>query len=371
MTTRREILGYGATLSLAAVLGPRRVFSAEAADELAKRAVDAGQTQVVIAGGTGGYLEKVKKYYLDPFTKATGIEVVSAGASYGEKIAKLKAMVEVGNVEWDVMTLSIDALTTQNRVYFRDLGRECQETPMVAKAGIDGACLQKAVLFDIGGVVLAYNTENFPSSGPQPATWKDFWDVAKFPGPRALPNVGNPWWNLIAALLADGVAPAELFPLDLDRAFKKLDEIKPHISVWWSSGDQNEQIFRSGEVVMMMTYRQDSLKEAGQPIGISWKGAIRDASGWGVLKDARRPLAGLALLNYMYSHPENDAGYINEYHGSAATGNKEALALLDPAVVAALPTAPQFWSETVRVDPDWLDEHTQELLSRWSTWLSQ
>ncbi|MDW9819900.1 hypothetical protein GOB25_34235, partial [Sinorhizobium meliloti] len=64
MTTRRQILGFGATMSLAAVLGPRRVLSGEAFDELAKRAVDAGQTQVVVAGGTGKYLERVKKFYL-------------------------------------------------------------------------------------------------------------------------------------------------------------------------------------------------------------------------------------------------------------------------------------------------------------------
>ncbi|MER8824685.1 extracellular solute-binding protein [Mesorhizobium sp. M0991] len=371
MTTRREILSYGATLSLTAILGPSRVFSAEAADELAKRAIDAGQTQVVVAGGTGAYLEKVKQYYLDPFSKATGIEVINAGGSYGEKIARLKAMAEVGNVEWDVMTLSIDALTEKTRVYFRDLGSECQETPNVAKAGIDGACLQKAVLFDIGVVVMAYNTQTFPSSGPQPSTWKDFWDVTNFPGPRALPDAGNPWWNLIAALLADGVAPADLFPLDLDRAFSKLDEIKPHVSVWWTSGDQSEQIFRSGEVVMMMTYRQDGLKQEGQPIGVSWKGAVRDAAAWGVLKDAKRPLAGLALLNYMYSHPENDAAYITAYHGGSATGNKEALPLLDPAIAAALPTKPATWNDTIRVDPDWLDANTQPVLSRWSTWLSQ
>ncbi|MDW9819892.1 extracellular solute-binding protein, partial [Sinorhizobium meliloti] len=332
---------------------------------------DAGQTQVVVAGGTGKYLERVKKFYLDPFTRATGIKVIDAGAPYGEKMAKLRAMAEVGNVEWDVLTLSIDSLTPQNREYFRDLGSECEDIPMVEQAGVDGACLQRAVLFDIGGVVLAYNTEEFPAGKRQPANWKDFWDVAAFPGPRGLPNIGNPWWNLIAALLADGVAPAELFPLDLDRAFKKLDEIRPHIAVWWTSGDQSEQIFRSGEVVMMMTYRATRLKQAGQPIGVSWTGALRDASAWGVLKDAKRPLAALALLNYLYSHPENDAGYMTDYGGSTATGNKEALALLDSAIAAALPTAPENWGDSVSIDADWLGTHTQEVLLRWSTWLSQ
>ena len=36
--------------------------------------------------------------------------------------------------------------------------------------------------------------------------------------------------------MADGVAPDKLYPLDVDRAFKKLEEIKPNITVWWTSG---------------------------------------------------------------------------------------------------------------------------------------
>ena len=42
------------------------------------------------------------------------------------------------------------------------------------------------------------------------------------------------------ALLADGVAPSKLFPLDLDRAFHKLDQIKPNVAVWWKTGDQSK-----------------------------------------------------------------------------------------------------------------------------------
>ena len=69
-----------------------------------------------------------------------------------------------------------------------------------------------------------------------------------FPGPRSLEN--SPKGNLEFALLADGVAPDKLYPLDVDRAFKKLDQIKHHIPVWWTNGAQHVQLLIDGEVSM-------------------------------------------------------------------------------------------------------------------------
>lgn len=54
-----------------------------------------------------------------------------------------------------------------------------------------------------------------------------------------------------AALLADGVPPEKLYPLDIDRAFKSLDRLKPQITTWWSSGAQSQSLIRDGEVEML------------------------------------------------------------------------------------------------------------------------
>jgi len=68
------------------------------------------------------------------------------------------------------------------------------------------------------------------------------------PGPRSLRN--SPVDNLEFALMADGIAPEKLYPLDVDRAFRKLDQIKPHISVWWTTGAQSAQVLIDKEVVL-------------------------------------------------------------------------------------------------------------------------
>ncbi|TIN32507.1 MAG: extracellular solute-binding protein [Mesorhizobium sp.] len=371
MINRRHLLGYGG-LAVAAGLFPASMRSAWAAmDPLAEEAIKAGQTEVVVAGGTGAYEESVKKFIYDPFTAETGIRVVSTGGSYGEKLARIKAMTQVGNMEWDVATLSADSLTQDNLSFFRNLGEQCEETPNVVKAGVDGACLRYGVIFDVGAGVMAYDQSAFPNATQQPSSWVDFWDVSTFPGPRALPNIGTPWWPLIAALLADGVAADTVFPLDLDRAFRKLDEIKPHVTVWWRSGDQAQQIFRTKEVVMAMMFlgRTRSLQAEGLPIGISWNGAPLDASAWMVLTQAPRPLAALALLNFVYTRPQAHASYTEL--GGAATAMKTAAEHMKAEEAAQLPTSAIIWPQLVKMDRAWLSKNRNAAIQRWTEWIAQ
>ena len=73
--------------------------------------------------------------------------------------------------------------------------------------------------------------------------------MEKFPGRRSLRK--NPIDTLEQALLADGVPLDKLYPLDVDRAFKSLDKIKPHVEVWWTGGAQSTQLLQSGEVDMI------------------------------------------------------------------------------------------------------------------------
>jgi mannopine transport system substrate-binding protein len=363
---RRHFLGLSAGFAAAGLAGR----ASGQTDALAARALAAGEREVVIAGGTGAYGELVKRYFYDPFTAATGIRVVATGGSYGEKLARLRAMTQVGRMEWDVVTLSTDALTPDTAAMLRDLG-DCGTLPNVAANGITGSCLGHGVLFDFGGGVLAYSRDVFPDGRPQPASWADFWNVQAFPGPRSLPNIGTPWWPLMAALLADGVAPESLFPLDLDRAFRKMDAIKPHVTVWWRSGDQIQQLFRTREVVMAMSFagRVLRLRADGLPINVVWNGAPLDASVWAPTRGGPHPNAALALLNFVYTRPEAHAEFIVESLGS--TGLREGVARLAPDVQRLQAGYPDNWSRIVRVDSAWLAANQEAVVRRWTDWLSR
>lgn len=373
MTNRREFMKASAgmaALSLSAGFWAHRAMATTTEDTLAKAALAAGQNKVVMAMGTGIYLDTLRELFFTPFTEETGIEVIFVGGSYDERFGKLKAMTETGAIDWDIISTTYDAIGSPSIAQFMtELGDNCSDLPDVVAQGLDGTCLGNGILFESGGSVLTYDNRAFPNGGPQ--NWRDFWDVKHYPGPRALPNYGNPWVNLIVALEADGVAPDKLFPMDIDRAFKKLDELRPNISVWWTSGNQSQQIFRDQEVVASLLWngRAESLKKEGVPVSFIWDGAPLDASAWGVIKGAPHPLAAKALLNYTYSRPEAHAEFAKRMN--YAPPNKNATKFLDADLAKSLVSAPENWNKIVKIDASWLAEHKDEVVKRWTAWISE
>src|SRR5699024_12511008 len=78
-------------------------------------------------------------------------------------------------------------------------------------------------------------------------------------------------------MMADGVEPDDLYPIDFDRAFHKLDEIISDIQ-WWDTGAQSQQLLGSGEVGMGHVWngRMYSLiKEDDANIDIDWYNNIK------------------------------------------------------------------------------------------------
>src|SRR6185437_4806523 len=58
------------------------------------------------------------------------------------------------------------------------------------------------------------------------------------------------------ALMADGVPADKVYevlsaPGGIERAIKKIKELKPNIAVWWASGAQHAQLMKDGEVDMI------------------------------------------------------------------------------------------------------------------------
>ena len=75
-------------------------------------------------------------------------------------------------------------------------------------------------------LVLAYNAKKFPNP---PTSVADFFDTTKYPGSRAVSNVSNSG-ILETALLADGVDPSKIYPIDLERALKKIKSARDFIT---------------------------------------------------------------------------------------------------------------------------------------------
>ena len=369
MIQRRRFLHLSGAAALVSAAGSLRSGRAAAQDTLVDRALAAGQDRVVLGSDAGAYIDLIYRHFFDPFTEDSGITVDVVGGSAAERVARLRAMNAIGNVEWDMVLLDPnDAQNPAFTQYLVDFGEDCADLPNLVANGLDGACVRYGVELDMGGLVLAYDETDFPDDGPQ--NWADFWDVDRFPGPRSLPDYGRPWSVLIPALLADGVPRDALFPLDLDRAFRKLDILRPHIAAWWSSGDHSQQLFRSREVVMGMLFsnRAGQLRAQGFPVNYTWNQALLGGGPFCVLRDAPRPLAALALLNFLFTRPEAHADYMTA--ARLATFMRGADDFLDPDVGSRQVTSPENWSRVVRVDPHWLAGHRRALVERWTNWIS-
>jgi mannopine transport system substrate-binding protein len=357
---RRAVL----TLPVAAGL------SALVAGPGARPALGAGTTDLestLVIRTTGGVFEAaLKRNFFEPFTQATGVRVIPVAASDSEMMAKSAAMQAAGNVEWDIISPQFSELGNLSKMLV-DLG-DCSGIPGIKTDDMPGTCGQYGVLYLMGAQVLTYDTRAFTGATPQ--SWADFWDVKNFPGRRALPNTGNPMANIVSALIADGVPADKLFPLDVDRAFRKLDQIKPHIDVWWRSGDQSQQMWAGSDIVMALMWsgRAFAAKRSGTPLAWTYADALADFGAWGILNGAPHPKAAHAFLNFYLSSPEHAAAFSREM--GYATPNLKAAAMLSPAEKQDLISTPETFAKIIQMDPHWLAANRAPVMARWNAWIS-
>jgi putative spermidine/putrescine transport system substrate-binding protein len=344
-------------MNRATVLGAALLAAAiVAGGEVRAQAAKPARIVVNTSGGQMG--EATKKAYADLFTKQHGVEVVlTSPPDFG----KLKAMVDSGNVEWTVTELSQDAFRAAKAGLLMPIDERIVDRSRYPKEARDRYLLTTSVY----SAILGYRKDKFPP-GKEPKTWADFWDVKNFPGPRSLRN--HPLATLEFALLADGVKPENLYPLDVDRAFRKLDQIKPYVTVWWTAGAQPPQLLADGEVVMASGFNGRFYRaiQAGAPIGVSWEGGSIHEAYFGIPKGAPHAEWGQRFLAAM-TDPRAQAIFANEFVSPGL--NPDALKYADAAVRPFLPTEPtnlprQFWSNT-----QWWAEAMDDTVRRWTRWM--
>jgi mannopine transport system substrate-binding protein len=323
--------------------------------------------ELVIATTGGVWEQQMRQYFFAPFEKETGIKVITISGSDSQNAARVKAMVTAKQVSWDLYQAGeIQSSSDEHRAVNEDMSPFCEH--MSTREGLlPGACKPGGVLSAYGTTLLVYNRDKFP--GTKPRNWADFWNVRDFPGKRSLPNFNDPWRVLAAALLADGVPAEKLFPLDLDRAFKKMDQIKPHIGLWWRSGDQSVQGFRNGEYVMGMIWqtRASALRGEGLPLNWSQEQAILVGDRWAVIKGAPNRANALRFLEFFLDNVEGQAKRCEV--STCTPVSRAAARMMSAEAQAALPLAPEVFKGLIVPDASWINANKEKLLDRWNLWI--
>jgi putative spermidine/putrescine transport system substrate-binding protein len=351
--TRRTFL-HGTAAGAAAAAGPF-VWTRRAG----------AQGKVVIRTIGGAYEEGMVKAHYEPFTKATGIEVVKVPATMG----KLLAMVESGNIELDVIDVGeLGALQLSAKGALEPLDYKSWKHTDVAD--IDKDVVRKDMVANIYfSTVLGYNTQVFPT-GKHPRTWADFWDAQKFPGPRMLTDLAAGAIDLEFALIADGVPMDKLYPIDLDRGFKSLSRVRPHIRKFWDTGALSAQMLADREVVMgsLWNGRLQAVADKGAPLAIEWNQAMLQVQYWGVFKGAKNREAAHRLIDFAMQH-KNQADLAK--HIPYGPTNKKAFDHIGADLGKRLPSFPEHKARQFVQNAQWWADNRNAVSERWSKWLLQ
>ncbi|MBA8832656.1 ABC transporter substrate-binding protein (plasmid) [Rhizobium leguminosarum] len=309
---------------------------------------------MVFSSWGGTTQDAQKAAWASPFTEKTGITVVQDGPTdYG----KLKAMVEAGQVTWDVVDVEGD--------YAAQAGKNGQleklDFSVIDKSKLDPRFVTD---YSVGSFYYSFVIGcNADAVSACPKTWADLFDTAKFPGKRTFYKWSAPG-VIEAALLADGVAADKLYPLDLDRAFKKLDTIKSDI-VWWSGGAQSQQLLASAEAPFGSVWngRMTALAASGIKTETSWEQNITAADSLVVPKGSPNAEAAMKFIA-MATSAEPQAAL------AKATGyapiNVDSAKLMDPETAKTLPD--QQTASQVNADMNYWADNRDAIGEKWYAW---
>lgn len=322
------------------------------------------QDQLVIGGWGAGFTEATVANLAQPFEDEHDIEIQFHDAP-GEQAATIRAMAQANNMEWD----TVDSLSPEFAfsIYHDGLAAEM---PDDVRAELEELLPEEMVTshgmtFSTTGFVVGCNEDLMDVC---PETVEDVWNVEDFPGERAM--IDRPLIMLTAALAADGVEEEDMFPMDLDRAFEKLEEIKPHVRTWYSAGDQFEQLVRDDQVVTGMWWsgRSAALAEEGQNISVSWDGAVYEPAQNFVLKDAPHEELAWEYIKDVAANTQGQADWASTlFYGVPSA---EALDLMDDETARSLPDFPENKELMVTPDYQWYAENREEVERRWVEFLS-
>jgi len=345
--TRHGATGIGAAASLAICL----LASGALADT------------ITVGNYGGAWGEALSKAELQPIAKEMGITVKEVSYS---SLNEVKLQVEAGAVEIDVADLAAqDCVFGAEQNLFEPLDYNVIDT-----TGIDPNLIRE---YWVGGpsyysTVLAWSTKAFGDNPPQ--SWADFWDVEKFPGTRALYN--SPYSMVEVALMADGVPLDQIYPPDLDRAFKKLKEIKPHIDVWWTNGGQSAQLLADGEIdiLPMWNGRVSIVIKDGAPADFTFNQGILGVDCLAVPRGSKNKDLAMKVINRILA-PDLQANLPQYIDYGPVNAKAFETGKISEADAKAINSSPPNVKTQLTANDDWWGPNLPNVQSRWDRFLQE
>ena len=318
---------------------------------------------IVSLGGVHTKAQKVAFY--TPFFRADKTPIIAG--SYNGGLAKIRSMIETKQIDWDIV-----------QVETANLIRGCSEglfepidksTIGDVKQFIKGNFSECGVGFFSWSIIIAYDKNKLKKT---PENWQDFWNIEDFPGYRGLQKTAV--IALEAALLADGVKPENIYailstPEGEDRAFNKLDQLKPYIK-WWEKGSQPIPMLLSGDVVMTTTFNGRGViaEQEGKPIGLIWKDNFYDVDNFAIIKGTKHKQLSQKFIAFSLSAKAQKE--FSEYSHYGFVNNLTAPIINQP-LLSQLPNNPETMQHAYKINANFWVDRGESIEQRFNAWASQ
>ncbi len=342
----------------------------------------ASAKDLVVVSWGGAYTASQQNAYHEPYMAANPDIKIINDDSANDAVAKLRAMAEADNWSWHLVDMvASDAILSCDEGLIDEVDHDAvlaaapDGSPATADFGnlIVSPCFIPQIVYS---TTFGYRTDLVKEA---PASIADVFDLEKIPGKRSLEKkaINNLEW----ALLADGVAPDQVYDLlgtdeGVARAFAKLDTIKDQV-IWWEKGAQTPQLLADGEVVMGSTYNGrlfSVIEEEKQPIAMMWDWQVFDLDGWVIPKGAPDKDEVLKYLNFATDTQRlaDQAKFIS--YGPARASSAPLVgkhASLGIEMGPHMPTNPENAKNTLIYNYEFWADNVDDLNERFTAWLNQ
>lgn len=322
-------------------------------------------SQMTIATWGGVYGSAQEAAVFKPFTRATGI-----GVRLLQHGGDLQPLLEGGRSPgWAAVDVEHDILTKG----CADGKFEKLDIALLLGSGaladfLPGTLHPCGVGSVIWSEAIAYDATIFKDAPPR--TMADFFDLKKFPGQRGL--FAGAEGNLEIALMADGIPPSDVYdvlrkPGGVDQAFAKLESIRL-ASVFWSSGDEPEQLLNEGRVVMTTGYAARFLRPrqgARRPAKILWSNQRWRAAYWAIPTGQDDIASAQLFITFA-----TDAAQLADLAARLRYGpaRRSGLEAVPENLRTALPTTRAHFHDALQIDSGFWSEFGPAIERRFQQW---
>jgi putative spermidine/putrescine transport system substrate-binding protein len=337
---------------------------------------------LTVATWEGDYGHAQRSAQIIPFGMASGVDALFTSYNGGTK--ELAQQVASRHFDWDVVDMELpDAVAAcqsglLEKIDPSDLPAAPDGTP-AAKDFVSGAIGPCWVASAVYSQVIAVAPVKFGDIHPK--TLADFFDVQRFAGKRAL-NRTSAKLNLEMALLADGVAPKDVYevlssPQGIGRALKKLDTLRGSL-VWYDSPADAAALLRDGRAVMASLPNWavfDAEKDTPRnPLknAIIWDRQLYQVEVFGIPRGNPKAKRAMDFVRYATSAPV--LGRMTSWiaYGPA---RRSALAFVGKQPELGLDMKPYLptahFATAFQVDDAWWRLHGADVAVFWNAWLTQ